>query len=993
MVEKQIRGRLIQKHDTEINWNKAVNFIPMLGEFIVYDRDETHDYERFKIGDGITTVALLPFADDAVCNKLSKYTDFKGEVTSLPINPEEGSMYRLLSDNISTNVDMIDTNSTFEFKTNSVNSIRADDEVISYFIDLVGLNGSGSYDVTTTKYVSFVTSTNDIFTFKVHAIESGYNVPSDWDGSTDPSEYGNLYTLKGEYEVVSNLGSYTVVKYYISDEPITITKRTSNSVVIYKNGKWNVVLEIPDDLASKEYVDDELTDIRKLSIENIKDGETEGSVRTSSAKPVEGKHSIAFGSGATSLGDYSLAFGRDIVAGCKAFFIKSIDFENKKIYLTTTQVIPTADTTDNTDTSFETPAYEVGESFTIKNDNNYNYCGTIASVSNNVITYSDESLGFTGILTANGLSDADNYSFRVPTKPNIGSFVVTGHSYAEGRSNFATGGYSHAEGYGTISDGNFSHTEGRETKASYAAHAEGRGTTAKGTYSHAEGQNTQANSVASHAEGQSVVVNGLASHGEGANNTTHAMYSHIEGYDNTTERTATYSHNEGKSNVVSGECAHAEGQSNTASGLSAHVEGTSCKATGGNAHAEGTATTSSGEAAHAEGNATTASGNGAHAEGQGTVASASQAHAEGYKSQATYQAAHAEGYCTQATKIGAHAEGSSTEATGDGAHAEGYDTTASGPYAHAEGSGTVAKSFVTHAEGQGTIARGNAQHVQGKYNIEDTSGKYAHIQGNGTSSARSNAHTVDWSGNAWFAGNVIVGGTSQTDGATLAKSDLSNIDSSALTQKVTESGFATTGYVDGKILSDDMPIRRFTTSGTSTAYTATIDNYTAYNIGDIFEMIPHATSGSTSPTLNINSLGAKTIRRLSTTVGTTVALRSASELTADHPILLVYNGTYFVMLNNKQPYGGTDFYTSVAVSKGGTGKTSWTANGVVYASGSTSLSQVAQPSEPSVLSQDSSGAPTWTPKSSFAPMYTYGTSDLTPGTSELANGVLYFVYE
>ena len=53
------------------------------------------------------------------------------------------------------------------------------------------------------------------------------------------------------------------------------------------------------------------------------------------------------------------------------------------------------------------------------------------------------------------------------------------------------------------------------------------------------------------------------------------------------------------------------------------------------------------------------------------------------------------------------------------------------------------------------------------YNISDTStstakqATYAHIVGNGTStSKRSNAHTLDWSGNAWFAGDVYVGSTS-----------------------------------------------------------------------------------------------------------------------------------------------------------------------------------------------------------------------------------------
>lgn len=54
-------SRVILKHDTKINWDKATNFIPLKGEIIVYDRDDTYDYERFKIGDGETLVGTLPF--------------------------------------------------------------------------------------------------------------------------------------------------------------------------------------------------------------------------------------------------------------------------------------------------------------------------------------------------------------------------------------------------------------------------------------------------------------------------------------------------------------------------------------------------------------------------------------------------------------------------------------------------------------------------------------------------------------------------------------------------------------------------------------------------------------------------------------------------------------------------------------------------------------------------------------------------------------------
>ena len=62
MAEKNIKTRIIHKHDTEENWNKATNFIPRQGEIIVYDVDATHTYERLKIGDGVTNVNSLPFA-------------------------------------------------------------------------------------------------------------------------------------------------------------------------------------------------------------------------------------------------------------------------------------------------------------------------------------------------------------------------------------------------------------------------------------------------------------------------------------------------------------------------------------------------------------------------------------------------------------------------------------------------------------------------------------------------------------------------------------------------------------------------------------------------------------------------------------------------------------------------------------------------------------------------------------------------------------------
>lgn len=109
----------------------------------------------------------------------------------------------------------------------------------------------------------------------------------------------------------------------------------------------------------------------------------------------------------------------------------------------------------------------------------------------------------------------------------------------------------------------------------------------------------------------------------------------------------------------------------------------------------------------------------------------------------------AQGYYARATGETSHAEGNSTLASGRGSHAEGYGTVASGTYSHAEGDSTIAASF--------------RQHAEGRYNIEDTADKYAHIVGNGSQAKRANAYTLDWSGNAWYQGNVSVDGTPTND--------------------------------------------------------------------------------------------------------------------------------------------------------------------------------------------------------------------------------------
>ena len=212
---------------------------------------------------------------------------------------------------------------------------------------------------------------------------------------------------------------------------------------------------------------------------------------------------------------------------------------------------------------------------------------------------------------------------------------------------------------------------------------------------------------------------------------------------------------EGVNNMASSKQSHAEGGYTRAGDLTLYSESTGMFDSYGYEHAEGYSTLAKKCAAHAEGAHTQAIASMAHAEGLSTIASGGKSHAEGYSTTASGPNAHAEGYSTTASGENTHAEGNSTTASSQAAHAEGHSTEASGYASHSEGASTIASGSYSHTEGFYTKAASQYQHVQGKYNIEDAADTYAHIVGNGTSdTTRSNAHTLDWNGNAWFAGKV-----------------------------------------------------------------------------------------------------------------------------------------------------------------------------------------------------------------------------------------------
>lgn len=425
------------------------------------------------------------------------------------------------------------------------------------------------------------------------------------------------------------------------------------------------------------------------------------------------------------------------------------------------------------------------------------------------------------------------------------------------------------------------------------------------------------------------------------------------------------------------------GLNNIASGNNAFAEGAINKATGWNTHAEGNATTASGNAAHAEGSGTKATGATSHAEGLDTIASGNYS----------------------------HTEGENTTAENEWSHAEGKDTNTKGLASHAEGIKTIAQGNYSHAEGRDTIALGENQHVEGMLNIGDETS--LHIVGNGTYSTmtkpdtRSNAYTLDWSGNAWFAGDVYVGSTSGTnkdDGSKklateeyvygqmttindqlggltgamhfIGKAAVDITDGSTTDPQIAnyitkekgdvilgkddhkefvwngatweelgdEGSYALkTTTINGKALSGNITLTAndvgaasastietmqaaidskpsaadavYTATAASTdgvAYTATVSGIDSLTVGASFIMIPNKASTSKAPTLNVNGLGAKPIRRRLSSLTTSLQQGySTNWIALNKPFTVVYDGTAWV-IEGLTKTDGADVYGAVA---------------------------------------------------------------------------------
>ena len=205
MANKTFQGRIVQKHDTKANWDKATNFIPLKGEIIIYD-----DLNKIKIGDGTTTVVKLPYSTTINYNDL----------TNKPTIPSVGNGTLTIQKN-GTKIDTFTANATAD-KTINITvptklSNLTDDVVSGKYLSLAGGTMTGNININNKtitnlktptadteaankKYVDDQITANDHivnrFTFTATAGQSTFTIPFDFEDSSALTIYYNGVMMK-----------------------------------------------------------------------------------------------------------------------------------------------------------------------------------------------------------------------------------------------------------------------------------------------------------------------------------------------------------------------------------------------------------------------------------------------------------------------------------------------------------------------------------------------------------------------------------------------------------------------------------------------------------------------------------------------------------------------------------------------------------------------------------------------------------------------------
>ena len=151
---------------------------------------------------------------------------------------------------------------------------------------------------------------------------------------------------------------------------------------------------------------------------------------------------------------------------------------------------------------------------------------------------------------------------------------------------------------------------------------------------------------------------------------------------------------------------------------------------------------------------------------------------------------------------------------------------------------------------------------------------------------------------------TTINGKALSDNITLTASDVGAASASAIETMQ--------AAIDSKPSAADAVYTATAESTDGVAYTATVSGIDSLTIGASFIMIPNKASTSKAPTLNVNGLGAKPIRRRLSSLTTSLQQGySTNWIALNKPFTVVYDGTAWV-IEGLTKTDGADVYGAVA---------------------------------------------------------------------------------
>lgn len=774
-----INMRIQQKHDIEANWLLATNFVPLDGELIVYDVDTEHSFVRFKVGNGVDNVSALPFSIE------KRIVD----VEALPASGASiNDIYRVLQGTFVTSRALQHSSTCYVVEWDKVPSTAGESFLIQ---DAHGdIAYVGYYNIKDNNIYGYINDTSKnvlkalVDSSDLSDILKGLAKAAISAQSTGWSTAQDIFSKVGSYTSTTYGGIITSLNDATNDDAVYLY--LNSALYRYLNGKW-------------------VSEVSGVGFHGTGNG---SEIFNSASNVASGNASHAEGCDTTASDYATHAEGAGTVAGAEASHAEG---RNNEIKAGATAAH--VEGANNTVEASAVTGHAEGQGNTVKGM--YAHAEGGGNVAQGIYSHTEggnnQAIG--PYVHAEGANNI--VSGEVAHAEGNNNNVSGYYAHAEGINNEIKAGAmaAHVEGEGNIASGVHQHVQGRYNEENAdMAFILGNGTD----------DNNRSNAVMIDWNGNAGITGdmhiGGDTHVDGAVHAVGAEFTEditVNGKKVLVEGDAV---TEVSAENISGVLSVAQGGTGVSEfphySILMHrkpsdpMVGISVGASGA-FYAEaplttpkfgtlpiaqgGTGATTPQEAFNklaaeggtVNGNLTitgdmsiggkmlgvyitagqlpgTPLGNHATAEGYDTTASGGNAHAEGFMATASGDNSHAEGNGSIASANGAHAEGCGTSATSNSTHAEGELTEANGWGSHAEGGITKANGVYSHTEGAYTIASGWVQHVQGQYNVEDSS--YLHIVGNGKAEdARSNAHTLDWDGNAWYQGAIKIGGTSYDD--------------------------------------------------------------------------------------------------------------------------------------------------------------------------------------------------------------------------------------